>query len=264
MTVPTEFPDPTTALRFADVCVSYGNTDVLNRLDLTIGAHEKVSIIGPSGSGKTTVLRAAMTLVRPTSGNIEVFGQNLYQEERNGTFRSAREKHVRHVARSMGMVFQSYNLFPHMSVLQNVIEAPVSVLGLTKDAAVDRAERLLDMVGLRHKSDAYPPQLSGGQQQRIAIARAMALQPKIMLFDEITSALDPELVGEVLDTVRTLAEETPMAMVLVTHEMRFAREISDRVAVFDGGRVIEHGAPEQIFEAPSEPRTQQFLRAVLG
>jgi polar amino acid transport system ATP-binding protein len=244
-------------IAFRGVSKSFGDNRVLQDLDLDVAAGEKVSIIGPSGSGKTTILRTLMTLERPDAGSIEVDGETLWGER---GFDAKRQNLIR---RKIGMVFQHFNLFPHMTVLHNVTEAPIRVLGLNKDAAVERARELLGMVGLEKHVDQKPGQLSGGQQQRVAIARAMAMRPKVMLFDEVTSALDPELIGEVLEVVRELAHSSAMTMLLVTHEMRFAEEISDRVLMFDSGAVVEEGQPSVIFNAPQNERTQRFLSAVL-
>jgi polar amino acid transport system ATP-binding protein len=222
-----------------------------------------VAIIGPSGSGKTTILRVLMTLVEPNSGHVIVDGEYLWHMEKNGQLVRADEKHLRKARRSIGMVFQHFNLFLHMSVLRNVTEAPILVMGQPKQEAVEQAKELLASVGLGDKLDHYPAQLSGGQKQRVAIARALALQPKVMLFDEVTSALDPELVGEVLGILRRLAKETEMAMLIVTHEMGFARDVADRVVFFDAGQVAEEGPPAKIFTEPDNPRTQEFLKAVL-
>jgi polar amino acid transport system ATP-binding protein len=246
------------------VSKAFGHTVVLRELDLDIAPAEKVAIIGPSGSGKTTVLRLLMTLERPDSGTIKVDGDYLWHEERNGRLVPASQQHLRMVRGKIGMVFQQFNLFPHMRVLHNVIEAPIHVLGLSREAAEQRAKELLEMVGLSQKLDAYPSQLSGGQQQRVGIARALAMQPKIMLFDEVTSALDPELVGEVLQVLHDLARRTDMTMLLVTHEMGFARHVSDRVLVFDHGRIVEQGPPDKIFTNPDSERCRAFLRAVLS
>jgi polar amino acid transport system ATP-binding protein len=251
-------------LRFLDVEKSYGSLEVLASLSLDVARGEKVSIIGPSGSGKTTILRVAMTLERPDGGTVIADGVDLFHEVKRGERVPASERYRRQAAKPIGMVFQSFNLFPHMTVQQNITRAPMHVLGVSRADAEDRASRLLDLVGLADKAPRYPQQLSGGQQQRVAIARALAMEPKVMLFDEVTSALDPELVGEVLGVIRTLAAESTMSMVLVTHEMRFAREISDRVVVFDRGQIVEQGPPEQIFVAPQMERTQKFLQAVLS
>lgn len=251
-------------LRFCDVSKAFGRQQVLHQFSLDIQPAEKVSIIGPSGSGKTTILRLAMGLDEPSGGYIEVNGE-AFADARVAAHRSVvRGEEIRRIRRKIGMVFQSFNLFPHMTVLRNITEAPRFVLGLSAGEAELRARRLLRLVGLEGYDQRYPQQLSGGQQQRVAIARAMALQPKVMLLDEITSALDPELVGEVLGVVRQLAYETEMAMLLVTHEMRFAREISDRVIVIDHGRIVEEGSPEAVFEDPQEQRTKDFLQAVLA
>ena len=250
-------------VEFRKVTKRFGDLTVLRELDFEVAPGEKVAIVGPSGSGKTTILRVLMTLVEPNDGLVIVNGQPLWHMERNGELVRADEKHLRKVRRDIGMVFQHFNLFPHMTVLRNVTEAPIHVMGQKKKEAQERAKELLDSVGLGDKLDHYPAQLSGGQKQRVAIARALALQPKVMLFDEVTSALDPELVGEVLGILRRLAHETEMAMLIVTHEMGFARDVSDRVVFFDAGRVAEEGPPEKIFSSPENPRTQEFLRAVL-
>jgi len=261
---PTSAPDAGDPIvRFRGVNKRFGDLHVLRDLDFDVGPAEKVAIIGPSGSGKTTILRVLMTLVRPDSGEIVVDGEHLYHRRVGDRLVPADERHLRKVRTNIGMVFQHFNLFPHMRVLRNVTEAPIHVLGLSKAEATERATGLLEMVGLGDKLDAYPSQLSGGQKQRVAIARALAMRPKVMLFDEVTSALDPELVGEVLSIIRKLAEEGDMAMLIVTHEMSFARDIADRVVFFDNGQVAEQGPPADIFTAPSNPRTQEFLKAVL-
>jgi polar amino acid transport system ATP-binding protein len=222
-----------------------------------------VAIIGPSGSGKTTVLRMLMTLERINGGVIWVDGEPLTSMQRNGELVPADQRHLRRMRGKIGMVFQHFNLFPHMTALKNCMEAPVTVLGLSRDEAQSRGRELLEMVGLGDKLDHYPAQLSGGQQQRVAIARALAMRPKVMLFDEVTSALDPELVGEVLNVIRQLGDAHDLTMLMVTHQMGFAKEFADRVCFFYGGRICEQGAPETIFGAPENERTQQFLRAVL-
>lgn len=204
-----------------------------------------------------------MTLIRPEEGTITVAGDSLTHEEKGGRLVPAGERHVREVRKKIGMVFQQFNLFPNMKVLRNITEAPVHVLGLSKDEADVRARELLDLVGLGDRADAYPSQLSGGQQQRVAIARALAMRPRVLLLDEVTSALDPELVAGVLDVLRDIARTTDITMLCVTHEMNFARDISDDVLMFDGGRVIESGPPEKIFSAPEHERTREFLSAVL-
>ncbi|MFJ8794051.1 ectoine/hydroxyectoine ABC transporter ATP-binding protein EhuA [Streptomyces sp. NPDC102462] len=232
----------------------FGDHTVLDGLDLSVQAGRHVTLIGPSGSGKTTILRLLMTLAKPDAGTIAVDGQPLFP---------ASEKEVREVRKKIGMVFQQFNLFPNMTVLRNITEAPVTVLGLDKDEAEARARELLELVGLSDKCDMRPSQLSGGQQQRVAIARALAMRPQVLLLDEVTSALDPELVAGVLDLLRDIARSTDITMLCVTHEMNFARDISDQVLMFDGGRVIEAGTPERIFSDPEQDRTREFLGAVL-
>ena len=226
---------------------SFGDVEVLKGIDLTIKEKEVVVIIGPSGSGKSTLLRCMNYLEEPTSGKVSVDGIVL-----DG------EANINKVREEVGMVFQRFNLFPHMTVLDNIMLAPIKVRHITKAEAEDTARKLLARVGLADKADAYPSQLSGGQQQRVAIARALAMKPKVMLFDEPTSALDPEMVGEVLDVMRKLAEEG-MTMVIVTHEMGFAREVGDRLLFVDDGRIIEQGDPKEVFEHPQEERTRLFL-----
>jgi polar amino acid transport system ATP-binding protein len=250
-------------VRFDKVTKRYGPLTVLDSLDLDIARGEKVAIIGPSGSGKTTVLRMLMTLETIDGGVIYVDGEPLTHMERNGKLVPADKAHVRRVRAKIGMVFQSFNLFPHMTAMQNCIEAPTTVLGMKRSEAEARAAELLDMVGLSAKKDHYPSQLSGGQQQRVAIARALAMRPKIMLFDEVTSALDPELVGEVLQVIRKLGEEHDLTMLMVTHQMGFAKEFADRVCFFYQGKICEQGEPKAFFSNPQNERTRQFLRAVL-
>ncbi|AGS24497.1 ectoine/hydroxyectoine ABC transporter ATP-binding protein EhuA [Rhizobium etli] len=252
-----------TIITFDKVKKAYGNHTVINGLDFDVRRGEKVTIIGPSGSGKSTVLRILMTLEGINDGIVYVGGEPLWHERRNGTMVPASEKHLRKMRTQLGMVFQQFNLFPHMTVLRNLTEAPRVVLGLSKEEARQRAEELLELVGLVDQASKFPAQLSGGQQQRVGIARALAMRPKVMLFDEPTSALDPELVGEVLNVIRKLAAEHDLTMLMVTHEMRFAREISDRVCFFDKGRIREEGTPEQLFTQPREERTREFLKAVL-
>ncbi|MFD6453656.1 MULTISPECIES: ectoine/hydroxyectoine ABC transporter ATP-binding protein EhuA [unclassified Nocardia] len=249
-------------IRFDQVVKRFGDLTVLDHLDFSVRRGEKVTLIGPSGSGKTTILRLLMTLETISDGVIWVDGEPLTHTERGGKLVPAKEKHLRAVRTKIGMVFQQFNLFPNMTVLENITEAPIHVLGKSKDEARERARHLLDVVGLSDKAGAHPSQLSGGQQQRVAIARCCAMDPKVMLLDEVTSALDPELVGDVLDVLRTIAETTDITMLIVTHEMRFAREVSDRVLMFDSGRIVEQGPPEQIFEAPTNERTRKFLEAV--
>jgi len=250
-------------IKFDKVVKRFGDLTVLNELDFEVKRGEKVSIIGPSGSGKSTVLRILMTLEGIDGGMVSVGGEPLWHEQGPSGLVPASEAHLRKMRAQLGMVFQQFNLFPHMTVLRNITEAPVKVLGLSKKAARERGKELLDMVGLADQADKYPHQLSGGQQQRVGIARALAMRPSILLFDEPTSALDPELVGEVLTVIGRLAEEHDLTMLLVTHEMRFAREISDRVCFFDQGQIREEGTPEELFTDPSEDRTREFLQAVL-
>ncbi|RUV76419.1 MAG: ectoine/hydroxyectoine ABC transporter ATP-binding protein EhuA [Mesorhizobium sp.] len=250
-------------VRFDNVSKRYGALTVLDGLNLEIARGEKVSIIGPSGSGKTTVLRMLMTLETINDGVIWVEGEPLTHMERNGKLVPADLAHIRKIRAKIGMVFQSFNLFPHMTAMQNCIEAPITVLGMKRADAEARAAELLDMVGLSEKKDHYPSQLSGGQQQRVAIARACAMRPKIMLFDEVTSALDPELVGEVLEVIRKLGREHDLTMLMVTHQMGFAKEFSDRVCFFHAGKICEQGPPSELFGAPKNERTRQFLHAVL-
>lgn len=260
-TTATSSPDAQWAIQFEKVSKNFGAHRVLDELSLQVRPGEKVTLIGPSGSGKTTVLRLAMTLDRPSSGDIKIFGQSILFNARGEPLSPAQEARIR---RRCGMVFQQFNLFPHLTVLQNLVLAPTSVLKQPKDQAEQSALEYLRMVGLEAKVHAYPSQLSGGQQQRIAIARALVLKPEILLLDEITSALDPELAGEVLDVVRQVAQETKVTLLIVTHEMRFAREVSDRIVVFEAGRVIEEGAPEKIFSNPESNRTRVFLQSVLN
>jgi polar amino acid transport system ATP-binding protein len=250
-------------VRFEKVTKTYGNLIVLDQLDLDVAPGEKVAIIGPSGSGKTTVLRMLMTLERINDGVIWVDGEPLTSMQRNGALVPADPRHLRRMRGKIGMVFQHFNLFPHMTALKNCMEAPCTVLRLSKSEAEARAKELLAMVGLADKLNHYPAQLSGGQQQRVAIARALAMRPKVMLFDEVTSALDPELVGEVLNVIRKLGSELDLTMLMVTHQMGFAKEFADRVCFFYGGRICEQGQPDKIFGAPENERTRQFLRAVL-
>ncbi|AKN69640.1 amino acid ABC transporter ATP-binding protein [Streptomyces sp. PBH53] len=245
---------PTELIRLEGVTKRFGDNTVLDGLDLSVDAGRHVTLIGPSGSGKTTILRLLMTLAKPDEGTITVDGQRLFP---------APERQVREVRKKIGMVFQQFNLFPNMSVLRNLTEAPVRVLGLSKDEAETRARELLDLVGLADKCDAKPTRLSGGQQQRVAIARALAMRPQVLLLDEVTSALDPELVAGVLDLLRDIARSTDITMLCVTHEMGFARDISDQVLMFDAGRVIETGPPEKIFGDPEQERTREFISAVL-
>ena len=230
---------------------SFGHVEVLKGVDVSIEEKEVVVIIGPSGSGKSTLLRCMIYLEEPTSGDITVDNMKL-------------DKHadINKIRENIGMVFQRFNLFPHMTVLENIVLAPTKVLKISRDEAISTAMDLLQRVGLKEKANSYPRQLSGGQQQRVAIARALAMKPKVMLFDEPTSALDPEMVTEVLDVMKSLANQG-MTMVVVTHEMGFAREVGDRVLFVDEGRIIEEGTPKEIFENPKQERTKLFLSKIL-
>jgi polar amino acid transport system ATP-binding protein len=241
---------------------SYGKTVVLQDITLHVPGGQRLVIIGPSGSGKTTILRCSMTLEPLDSGIIEVDGTILdYTPPRSGSSRDFQSK-ARMVRSKVGIVFQQFNLFPHLTVLDNVTIAPRHVLNVPKDQAEAEALELLLIVGLTEKARSHPGQLSGGQQQRVAIARALAMHPKVMLFDEVTSALDPELVGEVLRVIKDLAHERGMTMMIVTHEMQFAAEIADRVVLIEGGTIIEDNPPEVIFKQPENERTRLFLRAL--
>jgi polar amino acid transport system ATP-binding protein len=250
------------AVRMRGVDKAFGSNAVLRELDLNVEPGERVVIIGPSGSGKTTILRVTMTLERIDAGTIEVGGRHLYHQPHGDGLKPASEKHIRSVRSDIGMVFQHFNLFPHMTALENIMLAPVKVHGKSKDEARATGMELLDKVGLAHAANQTPGQLSGGQKQRVAIARSLATGPRVMLFDEVTSALDPELVGEVLTVLRDIAEEGHSTMMLVTHEMGFAREVADRVVMFDEGQVVESGPPSQILDDPQEERTRSFLGAV--
>lgn len=235
-----------------DLHKSFGDNEVLKGIDLDVEAGEVVVIIGPSGSGKSTFLRCINQLEEPTKGIIEFEGKNILEK---GTDMDA-------IRQKMGMVFQSFNLFPHKTVLQNLTISPIKVKKEDAEAAKKHGLELLELVGLKEKASAYPSSLSGGQQQRVAIARALAMNPDVMLFDEPTSALDPEMVGEVLSVMQSLAEKG-MTMMVVTHEMGFAREVADRVIFMDEGIIQEEGTPAEIFGNPQNPRTQDFLRKVL-
>ncbi len=241
----------------------YGHLHVLRDFDLDIYQKEKLVIIGSSGSGKSTLLRLLMSLEKYDSGVIEVDGERFWEIKRGTEWVTANEAHMRNIRSKFGMVFQHFNLFPHMKVLRNITEAPFHVLKKEREKAEKEAKEILGMVGLGDKVNAYPEQLSGGQKQRVAIARALAMHPKIMLFDEITSALDPELVGEVLNVLRQIATQMDMTMVIVTHEVGFAQDIADRVVFMDEGKVVEENPPEIIFKKPQQKRTREFLRAVL-
>ncbi|GHC69539.1 L-cystine ABC transporter ATP-binding protein YecC [Nocardiopsis terrae] len=272
---PSDTPENTTApgveggsaedklIVFDQVVKRFGDLTVLDHLDFSVAPGERVTLIGPSGSGKTTILRLLMTLEKITEGHIWIDGEPFSHMPRGSGLVPASESYLRQKRKRIGMVFQQFNLFPNMTVRKNIMEAPVHVLGLSRDEASERAQELLDLVGLGDKIDAHPTQLSGGQQQRVAIARALAMRPEILLLDEVTSALDPELVAGVLDVLREVAETTDITMLCVTHEMGFARDVSHRVLMFDKGQIAEEGHPDQIFGDPREERTKSFLKSVL-
>ena len=245
-----------------DVHKWFGRHHVLKGIDLTVRRQEVVVVIGPSGSGKTTFLRCVHHLEKIQSGRIFVNGHLIGYREEGGRLIEDRERNIARQRQEIGMVFQRFNLFPHMTALENVIEAPIHVRGTRPDEARELGTALLTRVGLAHKVDAYPTRLSGGQQQRVAIARALAMKPALLLFDEPTSALDPEMIGEVLDVMKELAREG-MTMIVVSHEMGFAREVADRVAMMDDGIVIEEGTPEHFFVSPEHERTKAFLSKIL-
>ncbi len=240
----------------------FGELHVLRGIDLSVAKGEVVCIIGPSGSGKSTLLRCINHLEEAQQGRIRIDGETAYRDEVGGAFRAHTNRAVAAVRAQVGMVFQHFNLFPHLTIIGNIIEAPVHVLRRSKAEATRRGLELLAQVGLADKADNYPEELSGGQQQRAAIARALAMDPKAMMFDEATSALDPELIAEVLAVMRDLAARG-MTMLVVTHEMNFARQVASRVIFMDHGSIVEQGPPKQIFAAPKEQRTQEFLRTVL-
>ncbi|MHA2788838.1 amino acid ABC transporter ATP-binding protein [Corynebacterium sp. S7] len=245
-----------------NVWKSFGNLDVLKGIDLEVPKGNVTTLIGPSGSGKSTLLRCVNHLEKITAGRLYVEGELIGYREKDGTLYEISEKEAARQRSDIGMVFQSFNLFSHRTALENIIEAPTQVKHQPVEQAKKRAMELLDMVGLASKANAYPVQLSGGQQQRVAIARALAMDPKLMLFDEPTSALDPELVGEVLRVMRDLADQG-MTMLVVTHEMGFAREVADNVAFMDGGVIVEYGTPDEVLNNPKEERTKAFLSSLL-
>ena len=249
-------------LRAEKIVKHFGELTVLDGIDLTVKRGQVVVIIGPSGSGKTTLLRCINHLEKIDSGRIYIEGEMLGYREVNGRLVEDRESTIARIRSQIGFVFQRFNLFPHMTALENIIEAPVHVLHESKAEVKERAMALLEKVGLEDRADTYPHKLSGGQQQRVAIARALAMNPKLMLFDEATSALDPELVGEVLKVMDQLAREG-MTMVVVTHEMGFAREVADEVIFMDKAVIVEEGSPEQVFDHPQHERTREFLGLIL-
>lgn len=244
-------------LKAEGIVKNFGKLEVLKSISVEVQKGEVVAIIGPSGSGKSTFLRCLNHLEKVDAGSISIDGEFIVE---NGVYRS--ETEIRRIGLKTGMVFQSFNLFPHMTVLRNVTEAPMVVGKENKETAVQRARELLEKVGLSQKADAYPSQLSGGQKQRVAIARALAMNPEILLFDEPTSALDPELTGEVLNVMKQLARENS-TMIVVTHEMGFAREVADKVIFMDDGIIVEQGTPEEVFEHAQSERTQGFLQSIL-
>jgi polar amino acid transport system ATP-binding protein len=251
-------PDTKPLVHAVNVTKAFHGNEVLKGIDMDVHPGEVVCLLGPSGSGKTTFLRCINQLESIDGGRIWVDGDLMGYDDRGGTLHHLTDKQIAAQRREIGMVFQRFNLFPHMTALENIMEAPIQVKGEKKSAVRDRALALLEQVGLKDKPSAYPAQLSGGQQQRIAIARALAMQPKLMLFDEPTSALDPELVGDVLKVMRQLAKDG-MTMIVVTHEMSFAREVADRVVFMDGGVVVEEGPPSEVIANPQHARTKSFL-----
>ncbi len=259
----TPGPDDTPMVCFDGVVKKFGDHTVLDSLDFTVRRGERVALIGPSGSGKTTILRLLMTIESVDDGVIWVDGEPLTHQRKGDKLVKPSQKHLRAVRSKIGMVFQQFNLFPNMTVLRNITEAQIHVLGRSREEAEARARELLTTVGLADKERAHPTTLSGGQQQRVAIARALAMDPDILLLDEVTSALDPELVADVLGVLRMIAESTDITMLIVTHEMGFARDVADRVLVFDKGKIVEEGTPEDIFTKPRQERTRTFLKAVL-
>ena len=255
--------DADVMLRMTGICKSFGGLEVLRGIDLSLTRGEVLAIIGPSGSGKSTLLRCINKLEAIDRGNITIRGEKLCWTNPGGTTATyASTNDVRRILMSTGMVFQQFNLFPHMTVIENLIEAPCHVKGMKRDEILPYARELLAKVGLVNREDYYPSQLSGGQQQRVAIARALAMRPDIMLFDEPTSALDPELTGEVLRTMRALAAER-MTMIVVTHEMAFAREAATDIIFMEDGVIVEQGPPAEFFSAPREERTKEFLQNML-
>lgn len=248
-------------IEMKDIVKVYGKLTILYKVNMSLEKGEVISIIGPSGAGKSTLLRCLNHLETIQGGSILVDGDYL-AEEKNGEVIYANEVKSKEILGKMGMVFQSFNLFPHMTVLDNIMAAPIYVKGMKKEEVLPIAENLLDKVGLLNKKNMYPGSLSGGQKQRVAIARALAMNPEIMLFDEPTSALDPELTGEVLKTIQQLADEN-MTMVIVTHEMAFAKSVSDRILFMVDGKVEEEGTSEQVFEHPKSERTKAFLKSIL-
>jgi ABC-type polar amino acid transport system ATPase subunit len=254
--------DSTYLLQVTGLTKRFGEIAVLSDVDLSVSAGEKVAIIGPSGSGKTTLLRCVAYLERPSAGHIEIAGERIGEKLVNGKWCEMPDREIARIRTGIGMVFQRFNLFPHLTAIENVMLGPTRVLKRSRAEVEPVARELLRKVGLAHKASDYPERLSGGQQQRVAIARSLAMQPRLMLFDEATSALDPELIGEVLAVMRDLARDG-MTMLIVTHEMQFAEDVADRVIFMDHGRIVDEGPPHELFRSPSHPRTQAFLRAVV-
>ncbi len=249
-------------LSINNVSKKFGDLEVLKNITIDVAEGEVIAIIGPSGSGKSTLLRCIIKLVNIDKGSIEIEGKPMVYRDTEGNSIYSSDKDIRVLRKKMGMVFQNFNLFPHKSVLENIIEAPLTVNNAIRKEAESTADKLLAKVGLSDKRNSFPCELSGGQKQRVAIARALAMNPAIMLFDEPTSALDPELTGEVLRVMKALAEER-MTMLVVTHEMAFAREVADRVIFMDLGEIIEQGSPKEVFGNPTHPRTKAFLGQIL-
>jgi polar amino acid transport system ATP-binding protein len=249
-------------VRVVDLCKRFGSLEVLRNVNLDVHVGEKLAIIGPSGSGKTTLLRCINYIERPSSGHVLLNGTMIGYRQDGGRLVEMRDREIARLRARMGMVFQRFNLWPHLTALENVAIGPIKVLRLPSAVAREEAETLLAKVGLADKCEEYPERLSGGQQQRVAIARCLAMKPQLVLFDEATSALDPELVGEVLVVMRKLAAEG-MTMLIVTHEMRFAEDVADQVIVMDHGEIIDRGLPHVLFRNPENPRTRAFLRAVI-
>ncbi|MEM7193715.1 MAG: ATP-binding cassette domain-containing protein [Pseudomonadota bacterium] len=251
------------ALEISNLHKKFGDVEVLKGIDLTANQHDVISVLGSSGSGKSTMLRCVNLLETPTSGEVRVHGELIeMRDNRDGSRSPTDPRQVERIRSRLGMVFQQFNLWSHMTAAQNVMEAPITVLGMSKAESRDRADAVLERVGMIDRKDYYPSHLSGGQQQRVAIARALAMEPEVMLFDEPTSALDPELVGEVLKVIRSLAEEG-RTMLVVTHEMGFAKDVSDRVIFLHEGAVEESGEPSRVFENPASDRFRQFLAGTL-
>lgn len=249
-------------ISFEGVSKRFGATTVLDGFDFAVERGEKVAIIGPSGSGKSTILRTIMGLEDVNAGRVLIGGETLWNPKEGLTKATASRKHLHHMRAKVGMVFQSFNLFPNLTAVENVAAGPRHVLGLSKQKATEKALNLLAQVGLSDQANKYPSTLSGGQQQRVAIARAMALEPEIMLFDEATSALDPEKVGEVLDVMRSLSRERDLTIVVVTHQIGVARALADRICFMEGGRILEQATPTKLLDHPQNQRTAAFLRAV--